>query len=193
MRSPREILHIDMDGTLVDSKAGSRRRKKLSQETDRPPLELFLHTEIYRARKDVNAICRTHGKFALVLSVLRRTLGLVHELATPLGPQVSVFDSPELISSPEMGRQVGAALGTAPALLMRGNGALTVGATVEEAVVNAILMETSAEIQWRALCIGEPAWITGNHNDGEFSKLANREYEAVLRPWQYYLARSRGR
>ena len=74
---------------------------------------------------------------------------------------------------------------------MRGNGALTVGATVEEAVVHAILMETSAEVQWRALCVGEPRWITGDKDSGEFAKLAQREYEAVQRPWQYYLASSR--
>ncbi|OFW22175.1 MAG: hypothetical protein A3H27_15205 [Acidobacteria bacterium RIFCSPLOWO2_02_FULL_59_13] len=188
VRSPREILQIDMDGNTV---SGNKQGRQKIQDRSKPPLELFLHTEIYRLRPDVNAICRTHGMFSLVMSVLRRPLRTVHELAVAVGPVVPLFDNPELIASPAMGQRLAEALGTARGLLMRGNGALSVGATVEEAVVNAILMETSAEVQWRALCVGEPAWIAGDKDSGEFAKLARREYEAVQRPWQYYLARSR--
>ena len=197
VRSPQEILHMDLDGSLLRSRTSSRKElgkssKGLSQKLQLP-LEIFLHTEIYKARPDVNAICRTHGKFALVLSVLKRTLRPVHELAVPVGPEVPLFDSPALISSLEIGRRMVAALGSARGLLLRGNGGLTVGAGIEEAVVNAIHMETSAEIQWRAMLIGEPAWITGDEYKGEFAKLAKREYEAILRPWKYYLNQSRDR
>jgi ribulose-5-phosphate 4-epimerase/fuculose-1-phosphate aldolase len=64
---------------------------------------------------------------------------------------------------------------------------------VEEAVVNAIHLETSAEVQWRASCIDEPVWIAGDEQSGEYARLARREYEAVRRPWNYYLAKSRGK
>ncbi|MBF8306150.1 MAG: Aldolase protein [Acidobacteria bacterium] len=178
VRSPHEMLRVDLDGKPASLK---------------PPLEIFLHTEIYRSRPDVNAICRIHGKFANVLSVLRRTLRPVHELAIPVGPEVPLFDTPELISSLEVGRRMVGALGSARALLLRGNGQLTVGTGIEEAVVNAIHLETSAEIQWRALLIGVPAWIAGDEFTGEYAKLAKREYEAILRPWEYYLHQSRAR
>lgn len=191
VRSPQEMLRMDLDGKLVpDRKATAKLNKRLAA-TLKPPLELYLHTEIYRARPDVKAICRTHGKFANVMSVLRRTLRPVHELAVPVGPEVPLFDTPELISSLEVGRRMVAALGSARALLLRGNGQLTVGTGIEEAVVNAIHLETSAEIQWRALAVGEPAWIAGDEYTGEFAKLAKREYEAILRPWEYYLDQSR--
>ena len=192
VRSPSEMILADLDGNRMSSgkraRAGSRSKSKALL-----PLEYFLHTEVYRVRPDVRAICRTHGMFAQVMSVLRRPLRPVHELAVPLGLEVPIFDTPALISSQEIGRRMAHALGSAGALLLRGNGALVIGATVEEAVVNAIHMETSAEIQWRALCVGEPAWITGDEFSGEFARLAKREYEAVLRPWKYYLAKSRGR
>jgi len=193
IRSPQEMLRMDLDGKLVpDRKATAKLSKRLAA-TLKLPLEIFLHTEIYRSRPDVNAICRIHGKFANVLSVLRRTLRPVHELAIPVGPEVPLFDTPELISSLEVGRRMVVALGSARALLLRGNGQLTVGKGIEEAVVNAIHLETSAEIQWRALLIGEPAWIAGDEFTGEFAKLAKREYEAILRPWEYYLHQSRAR
>jgi L-fuculose-phosphate aldolase len=80
-------------------------------------------------------------------------------------------------------------LGAGHALLLRGNGQLTVGATIEEAVVNAIMLEVSAEVQWRALCVGEPVCIEGE----EYSRLARRQYEWVQRSWSYYLSRSDSR
>ena len=184
---------MDLDGKLVpDRKATAKLSKRLAASL-KLPLEIFLHTGIYRSRPDVNAICRIHGKFANVMSVLRRTLRPVHELAVPVGPEVPLFDSPELISSLAIGRRMVAALGSARALLLRGNGQLTIGTGIEEAVVNAIHLETSAEIQWRALVIGEPVWITGDEYSGEYAKLAKREYEAILRPWEYYLHQSRAR
>jgi len=191
LRSPNEVLRMDLDGKLVADRKATAKLSKRIASTLQLPLEVFLHTEVYRARPEVHAISRFHGMYANVLSVLRRKLRPVHELAVPVGPEVPLFDTPELISSPEVGRRMAAALGSAPALLLRGNGQLTVGAGIEEAVVNSILLETTAEMQWRALAIGEPAWIEGDEFSGEFAKLANREYEAILRPWEYYLHRSR--
>jgi len=195
IRSPHEILRMDLDGKLIpDRKVTAKLTKRLAA-TLQLPLEVFLHTEIYRARPDVNAISRFHGMSANVLSVLRRTLRPVHELAVPIGREVPLFDTPELISSPAVGRRLVAVLGSARALLLRGNGQLALStnieAAVEEATVNSILLETTAEMQWRALAIGEPAWLAGDELSGEFAKLANREYDAILRPWEYYLEQSR--
>jgi ribulose-5-phosphate 4-epimerase/fuculose-1-phosphate aldolase len=187
IRSPREILRSDRNGKETGTGSAKPNFSKRLKETVQLPLEIFLHTEIYHVRPEVNAICRFHGKFANVLSILRRTLRPVHELALPIGPEVPLFDSAELIASHAIGRRMVAALGSARALLLRGNGQLTVGATIEEAVVNAIHLETSAELQWRALAVGDPVWIEGE----EFIRLAKREYEAVLRPWNYYLDQSR--
>ena len=193
VRTPQAMLQIDLDGKPVRLKGSRRQSGKRAKNKALAPLEIYLHTEIYRARPDVKAICRTHGIYALVLSVLRRTLRPVHELGVALGPEVPLLDSPVLIDTPEIGMQLVAALGAAQGLLLRGNGAVAVGASVEEAVVNAILMESSAEVQYRALAVGEPAWIAGAEYDKEYARLAKRGPEAVNRPWQYYLARSRAR
>ncbi|MBI2819011.1 MAG: class II aldolase/adducin family protein [Acidobacteria bacterium] len=192
VKGPEEILRISMGGTVykVPAKGGKAGGKvKTVAPKLQAPLELFAHTEVYRIRPDVNAICRFHGKFSLVMSVLRKPLRPVHELALALGREIQVFDSPELIGTPEIGHRMAQSLGAARSLLMQGNGQLTVGASVEEAVVNAIMLETSAEVQWRALCIGEPVWIEGD----EYARLAKRDYEWVKRPWDYYLSRSKSR
>ena len=192
VKGPQEILRISMGGTVYKvpasgAKAGGR-GKTVAPKLE-APLELFAHTEVYRIRPDVQAVCRFHGKYSLVMSVLRKPLRPVHELALALGREIQVFDSAELIATPELGHRMAQSLGAARGLLMQGNGQLTVGASVEEAVVNAILLETSAEVQWRALLIGEPVWIEGD----EYTRLAKRDYEWVKRPWDYYLSRSKSR
>ena len=192
VRSPREIVKIALEGNVTCAPSPKAGKKGIQSQT-LSPVEFYLHTEIYRARPDVKAICRTHGVFALTLSVLGRKLGCVHELAVRVGREVPLYDSAELIATAEEGRRATRALGEGRALLLRGNGAVTVGDSVEEAVVNAIHMETSAEVQWRASCIDEPVWIAGDEQSGEYAKLARREYEAVRRPWEYYLAKSRGK
>jgi len=188
VRLPEEILRISMGGTVYKVPAKGGKGKTVAPKLQ-APVELFAHTEVYRIRTDVNAICRFHGKFSLVMSVLRRPLRPVHELALSLGREIQVFDSAELIATAEIGHEMAQSLGATKGLLLRGNGQLSVGASVEEAVVNAIMLEASAEVQWRALCIGEPVWIEGD----EFTPLAKRDYEWVRRPWAYYLSRSKPR
>ena len=188
IRSPQEILRVSIGGTVykVPTKAG---RGKTEPPKLSPPLELFAHTEVYRMRPDVNAVCRVHGKFALVLSVVKRELQPMHELALALGRAIPMFDTPELISSPAIGHRMARTLGGSKAILLRGNGQIAVGSSVEEAVINAIMLETAAELQWRAMAIGEPVPIEGD----EFTRLAKRDYEWVERPWAYYVSRAKSR
>jgi ribulose-5-phosphate 4-epimerase/fuculose-1-phosphate aldolase len=188
VKSPAEILRITMSGAAYPVAGKGRKDNRRSRKLE-APLEVFAHTEVYRLRPDVNAVCRVHGKFSLVMSVLGRALRPVHELATALGREVPVFDTPELISSPEIGHRMATALGAGHALLLRGNGQITTGASIEEAVVNAILLEVSAEVQWRALCVGQPVCIEGE----EYAKVAKRQYEWIQRPWAYYLSRANSR
>jgi len=188
VRSPEDILRISMGGTVykIPNKRGRGSRPLPSVL---PPLELFAHAEVYRMRPDVNAICRIHGKFGLVMSVVRRPLQPVHELALSLGREIPVFDTPELIGSPLLGHQLAISLGGSKGILLRGNGQIAVGGTIEESVVNAVQLESTAELQWRALAIGEPIAIQGD----EFTRLVRRDYEWVQRPWAYYLSRAAGK
>jgi ribulose-5-phosphate 4-epimerase/fuculose-1-phosphate aldolase len=188
VKSPDEILRVSMGGTVYRVPARGGRGKTALPKLS-APLELFAHTEVYRIRPDVNAICRLHGKFALVISVLRHELRPLHELAVSLGREIQIFDSPELIASAALGHRMAHMLGASKGVLLRGNGQIAVGASVEEAVVNAIMLEAAAEVQWRALAAGEPVPIEGD----EFTRLAKREYEWVQRPWAYYLSRAKSR
>lgn len=125
-----------------------------------PPSETWLHTAIMKLKRDVNAITRIHARVANIFSVTDRKLEPVHNHGSFFAGGVPVFQTPDLISTEKLGNQVAQALGNKPAVLLRGNGQVTVGRTVPEAVMMAIYLEEAAEVLFGALQIGKPIALT---------------------------------
>lgn len=98
----------------------------------KPSMELKMHLNIYAARPDVKAVVHTHSPALIAMAELNEN---------PLGlPAAPVYP----VGSEELA--VGAArfLGSAPAVLLRGHGAVSVGASLEEALGNALGFERQA-------------------------------------------------
>ncbi|HWP85436.1 MAG TPA: class II aldolase/adducin family protein [Terriglobia bacterium] len=188
VKGPADILRVSMGGTVYKVPArGGKSAPALPKLS--PPRELFAHTEIYRIRPDVNAICRIQGPFALALSALRRPVRPLWSAAAALGREIPVFDSAEPVGTPAAGHRMARLLGAGRALLLRGNGQIAVGASVEEAVVNAIVLEAAAAAQWRAECLGDPLWIEGE----EYARQAKPDAADLELLWNYYHSRSKSR
>ena len=130
-------------------------------EGDRPPpSEAWLHTAIMKSKPRVNVIVRIHARMANVFSVTDRKLEPVHNHGSFFAGGVPVFHTPDLITTETLGNAVAQALGDKPAILLRGNGQVTVGRTIPEAVMMAIYLEEAAEILFGALQIGKPIPLT---------------------------------
>jgi L-ribulose-5-phosphate 4-epimerase len=157
-------------------------------EGHRPaPLETWLHTAIMKAKPEVNAIARIHALVANMFSVTDRKLEPVHNHGSFFSGGVPVFSTPDLISTQPLGEQVAKALGNSPAVLLRGNGQVTVGETIPEAVMMAIYLEEAAQILYGALQIGKPIPLTSGES-------AQRQREALTPPdmeraWNYFKSR----
>jgi ribulose-5-phosphate 4-epimerase/fuculose-1-phosphate aldolase len=114
-----DVLEVAFDGTVPSGDPRSR------------PIEVFLHLGIYRAREDVGGICRAHPTAAslwwggAVPPVRHGFGGIVGEVAT--------YDQANLIHNADLGATAAQRLGRAGGLLLRGNGALTVGNDVGQA------------------------------------------------------------
>ena len=152
-----------------------------------PPFEAWLHTAMMKAKPQVNAITRIHARAANMFSVTDRKLEPVHNHGSFFAGGVPVFPTPDLISSRPLGEEVARAIGDKPALLLRGNGQVTVGRTVPEAVMMAIYLEEAAEILFGALQIGKPIPLTAEES-------ATRRIEALPpvdmeRAWNYFKSR----
>ena len=166
-----ELLTMNLDGHLV---AG-----------DHPaPFEAALHAAIMRMKTRVNAITRIHARLANIFSVTDRKLEPVHNHGSFFAGGVPVFYRPDLISTAQLGEEVANTIGDQPAVLLRGNGQVTVGRTVPEAVMMAIYLEEAAEILYGALQIGTPIPLT-------IDEAAKRQVEALPpvdleRAWNYF-------
>ena len=59
-----------------------------------------------------------------------------------------------LIRTPELGQALAASLGDKPAVLMRGHGAVVVGASIPESVGRSIYLQMDARLQAQAMALG---------------------------------------
>jgi L-ribulose-5-phosphate 4-epimerase len=152
------------------------------------PSETWLHTAILKAKPKINAITRIHGRIANIFSVTDRKLEPVHNHGSFFTGGVPVFHRPDLITTQKLGEEVVQTLGDGAAVLLRGNGQVTVGRTIPEAVMMAIYLEEAAEVLYGALQIGTPIPLTP-------AESAQRQVEALPpvdleRAWNFFKKRA---
>jgi ribulose-5-phosphate 4-epimerase/fuculose-1-phosphate aldolase len=153
-------------------------------DVDEPPSEYHIHREIYKLRPDVGAIVHSHPPFVLTLSIAGTRIMPSTSVGSFLPESgAPIFDSPVLINTVERGRAMAAALGEAPAIVLRQYGSVTVGATVQEAVVRMICLENNAMLQYQALQVGRPHYLRGE----ELAVLKRENWgNAVEKFWHYH-------
>lgn len=137
-----DIVAIDHDGVLVEG-------------SSRPPLEFHIHSEIYRARPDVNAVMHTHPRWSTLLTMVGVKYQPVFGQGALLG-DIPLLDSPLSINTMAMGHKLSATLADGPAVLLKSHGAVVVGANLVECFALTAYLEENAQRQYLALQIGEP-------------------------------------
>jgi ribulose-5-phosphate 4-epimerase/fuculose-1-phosphate aldolase len=125
-----------------------------------------------------------------MFSVTDRKLEPVHNHGSFFAGGVPVYGRPDLISTADLGNQVAIALADKPAVLLRGNGQVTVGRTIPEAVMMAIYLEETAQILFGALQIGTPIALS-------LDESAKRQVEALPpvdleRAWNFFKSQVEG-
>jgi len=146
--------------------------------------EVRIHQSIYRRRPEVGGIVRCLPPKVLSLSTLRRTPKARHGFGSYFAPQAPLWDDPQLIRTEAQAEGVAAALGESRAVVMRGNGAVAAGATLEEAVVFAWYLEDAARVELDVLAAGFPGdeALLSQDEARQRAVSAGRIYE---RMWEY--------
>jgi len=175
-----DITCYDLDGNTV------------SETSERPYLERFIHGEIYRARPDVMAVVHSHSPSVIPFGAARRQLRPIFHMSGFLGEGSALFDIREkhgetdmLIRSPELGRSLAECLGRHTCVLMRGHGSTVVGASVRQVVFRAIYAEANARLQMNAQALGEPVYL--NLREAQLASDANDGQ--IDRSWNLWLQR----
>jgi len=113
--------------------------------------EVFIHSEVLRARPDCSAVIHTHAQYAVVFSSLGKPLEAVSNDGAFFAGGLPVFDeTTELIVTRERGKAVARDLGTHGALLLRNHGIVTAAASMEEAVWLALKLNQACHAQLMA-------------------------------------------
>src|SRR5918994_80710 len=110
--TPADVIEFEIGADLRDA-------------SDEMHLEAVLHTEVYRRRDDVGAIVHGHPPYATAFAATDgELLHLTHD-AVMFDHGVAVYDgSPDLITEPDQGSEVAAALGEHSVVLLRNHGVL---------------------------------------------------------------------
>ena len=181
----RDIMEFGMDGEPLNP-----RGRKLY-------LERTIHSEIYRARPDVQAIVHSHSPALIPFGITGTSLRPVFHMGGFLGPATPIFEIREaggpatdmLIRDRKLGAALARTLGTAPFALMRGHGSVAVGATLKQVVFRAIYAEVNARLQSEALRLGTITFL----NDAEAANAARTNDGVIDRPWGLWKARVKKR
>jgi L-fuculose-phosphate aldolase len=139
------ILTIDLEGEVV---AGTARRHS----------EVYIHSEIFKARPDVNCVLHTHPTYSVALSASGNPIKAYSQPGAMFAGELGVYDDTiALIRTHAMGAGVARALGKYRAVLLKSHGIVVAAPSIEETVVSALMLENAAQTQLVTEAAGKPA------------------------------------
>lgn len=160
-----DIIIVDFEGLMVEGTEG------LSV-----PIEVFIHTAIYKARSDVHSVIHIHPSTIVLFTICDIPLLPIIGSYSPsalsilLNERLSHYDRSILIRTPELGDELVANMGHTDLCMMRGHGITSVGHDVQDATINAIDLYELARINYNAQILGNPRPIRDDDIE-EFRKM----------------------
>ena len=145
------------------------------------PAEAWAHLALYRARPDARSVARAQPASAFAAAATTTALAPLHGQAAWLGESVPVHDSAHLLRSAGLAERAAARLPAGEALLLRGNGALTLGATPGIAVARMWLLSAACDAYLASHAAGHVTPLTTE----EIASWRSVTDELLPRLWQH--------
>jgi ribulose-5-phosphate 4-epimerase/fuculose-1-phosphate aldolase len=136
---PDRLLVVTLDGDVVEGDG-------------KPPSELAIHTEIYRARPDVGAVAHFHHDPTTVFTVAgEHRVVPVKNHASRWSAGVPVHPDSSHIATAQQGRELAATLGGCQAALLRAHGQVVVAEDVRTLFADVVHFVENATLLAAAL------------------------------------------
>ncbi|MBU0703524.1 MAG: class II aldolase/adducin family protein [Chloroflexi bacterium] len=140
---PDDLIVVDWEGRVIEGRPGLR-----------PTSETWMHLEVYRQRLDVGAVLHAHPPFATALTIaeIPFPVDLIPEVLLTLGdiPTAS-YGTP---GTEDLARSIRDLVREHNAVLLSHHGSLTVGKTLEDALIALERVEHAARIFYLAKTLG---------------------------------------
>jgi len=157
---PADIVFIDMKGKPTG--------KRL------PSSEWRFHHDIYRTRREAQAVVHAHASFATTLACLGMDVPAFHYMIAVAGGNNIRCAPYATFGTQELSDHALKALSDRYACLLANHGMIATGDSLKRALALAVEVEALCEQYWRALQIGKPAI------------LSDAEMEVVLEKFKTY-------
>ena len=178
---PEMLLTCDMDGRKVSGSLGLK-----------PPAEVYLHSEIYKARGDVNAVAHFHHDRTTTFTLVEDCkLMAVKNHAIRWASGIPVHDDPSHLNTPERGKKMVEALGPHHAVLIRAHGQILVAEDVRALLIDCVHFVENAEAMFDAALLGKVRPLS-EADVALFEKDLKRDHHTA-KLWTYYIGRGRAR
>jgi L-ribulose-5-phosphate 4-epimerase len=179
---PDDLLICDLDGKMISGPPDVR-----------PPSEVYLHTEIMRARPDVNAVAHFHHDRTTTFTMVEgAAIKLIKNHAIRWTGGIPVHPEPGHVNSPARGRALAKTLGAAHAVQIRAHGQVICAETIPAVLVDSVNFIENAEAMILASQLGRALPLTAAEI-ADFQSSLNRGH-FVGKAWEYYVtvAKKRG-
>ena len=174
----RELLVVDYDGKVLEG-----------HEHGKPPSEVFIHTEILKARPDVQAVAHFHPETATLFTLVDDVpFRPVKNHAARWIDGTPVHPDPSHVDTEASGAALADTLGRHEAALIRAHGAVVVAEDVRALFVDCVHFEENAEALYRAAAIGRVSPLTHKEAKAFLSSFDRSEHAQKL--WSYYVGRA---
>ena len=142
--SAKSLLEVTLDGKVIQG-----------SEDQYNKTGYITHSNIYKNRKDINAILHLHTTAGVAVSAMKFGLLPISQFALHLYDRVSYHDYDSLILEDDKhGDQLVKDLGKNKVMILRNHGTITCGSTIEEAMFYTHHLEQACKVQVKALSAG---------------------------------------
>jgi ribulose-5-phosphate 4-epimerase/fuculose-1-phosphate aldolase len=172
--APESVLMVDMDGKVIEGKG-------------KPPSETPIHTEILKARPDVNAVIHCHMDLAIAFTMMEGVkLMPMRSRASRWWSGIPTDPDPSHIKLVSQGQALAKTLGPHNAALMRAHGLVLVAESVPALLVDCIHFKENAKAQMDVLQAGaRPIPLTKEEIE-QIDRHYIRDWH-VQKLWNYYV------
>lgn len=145
------------------------------------PNEAWAHLSLYRSRPDALSIARGQPPSTLAVSAVTDRVRPLHGQMAWLGQSIPVFASAQLLRTAALADDMANQFAQGEAILLRGNGAITLGDSPGTAVARLWLLEVACQVWLRAKAAGTPVELT----EPETAAWRAVSQELLPRLWAY--------
>ena len=178
--TPGDIVEYDLESNAVNANGRASF------------LERFIHSEIYKARPDIQSVVHSHSPSVIPFGLVRVPMQAMFHNAAFIAAGVPVFDIREkfgatdmLVSNSEKGVALVSVMGGKDIVLMRAHGSVACGPTLQTAVFRAVYMEVNARIQhWTMALAGGASMAALDADEGRLADVINQT--AGMRAWDLW-------